>query len=78
MTSRCGGLGCYPLGDGTCRSRSPTTYLTTATIGIHLLLKPKMPFSLLPAVYARSALPSVEDWGGRVGGLGHGDPGHAP
>ncbi|KAK3398563.1 C-type lectin protein [Sordaria brevicollis] len=30
--------------------------------GIHLLAKSKMSFSLIPSVYARSALPSLDDW----------------
>ncbi|KAK4241955.1 hypothetical protein C8A03DRAFT_11784 [Achaetomium macrosporum] len=32
--------------------------------GLHMLAKPKMAFSLIPSVYARSALPSLEDWKG--------------
>ncbi|KAL2256200.1 hypothetical protein VTK26DRAFT_2042 [Humicola hyalothermophila] len=30
--------------------------------GLHMLAKPKMAFSLIPSVYARTALPSLEDW----------------
>ncbi|KAK4191955.1 hypothetical protein QBC35DRAFT_470231 [Podospora australis] len=30
--------------------------------GLHLLTKSKMSFSLMPSVYAHSALPTVEDW----------------
>ncbi|KAL2021332.1 hypothetical protein VTK56DRAFT_7303 [Thermocarpiscus australiensis] len=29
---------------------------------LHLLAKPRMTFSLIPSVYARNALPSLEDW----------------
>ncbi|KAH6631559.1 C-type lectin protein [Chaetomium tenue] len=32
--------------------------------GLHMLAKPKMAFSLIPSVYARTALPSLEDWEG--------------
>ncbi|KAK2613834.1 hypothetical protein N8I77_000713 [Diaporthe amygdali] len=32
--------------------------------GLHMLVKPKMPFSLLPSAYASSALPSLSDWEG--------------
>ncbi|KAL2130440.1 hypothetical protein VTI74DRAFT_6386 [Chaetomium olivicolor] len=32
--------------------------------GVHMLAKPKMAFSLIPSVYARTALPSLEDWEG--------------
>ncbi|KAK3899457.1 hypothetical protein C8A05DRAFT_36918 [Staphylotrichum tortipilum] len=32
--------------------------------GLHMLAKPKMAFSLAPSVYARTALPSLEDWEG--------------
>lgn len=31
-------------------------------IGMHLLAKPKMSFSLIPSLYARNTLPSVADW----------------
>ncbi|KAJ4300534.1 hypothetical protein N0V88_003212 [Collariella sp. IMI 366227] len=31
---------------------------------VHMLTKPKMAFSLIPSVYARSALPSLVDWEG--------------
>ncbi|KAK4140359.1 C-type lectin protein [Dichotomopilus funicola] len=31
---------------------------------LHMLTKPKMSFSLIPSVYARTALPSLEDWEG--------------
>ncbi|KAK4174027.1 C-type lectin protein [Triangularia setosa] len=30
--------------------------------GLHLLTKSKMSFSLIPSLYARSALPTIEDW----------------
>ncbi|GAB1318688.1 Ergothioneine biosynthesis protein 1 [Madurella fahalii] len=30
--------------------------------GLHMLVKPKMPFSLIPSVFARGTLPSLEDW----------------
>ncbi|EFX04429.1 duf323 domain containing protein [Grosmannia clavigera kw1407] len=30
--------------------------------GIHMLSKQKMSFSLLPSIYAKTALPSLEDW----------------
>ena len=33
-----------------------------ALLGLHLLTKPRMSFSLLPSVYAKSTLPSVTDW----------------
>ncbi|KAI3402213.1 hypothetical protein diail_142 [Diaporthe ilicicola] len=32
--------------------------------GLHMLVKPKMPFSLIPPAYAASALPSLSDWEG--------------
>ncbi|KAK4100895.1 hypothetical protein N658DRAFT_426797 [Parathielavia hyrcaniae] len=32
--------------------------------GVHMLAKPKMAYSLVPSVYARTALPSLEDWDG--------------
>jgi L-histidine Nalpha-methyltransferase / hercynylcysteine S-oxide synthase len=37
---------------------SPLTKLA----GLHLLSKPTMPFSLIPSLYADSALPSLDDW----------------
>ncbi|KAK0620319.1 C-type lectin protein [Immersiella caudata] len=30
--------------------------------GLHMLTKPRMSFSLMPSLYARSVLPTVEDW----------------
>ncbi|KAK4130067.1 hypothetical protein BT67DRAFT_452686 [Trichocladium antarcticum] len=30
--------------------------------GLHMITKPKMAFSLIPSVYARTALPLLEDW----------------
>ncbi|ROW14517.1 hypothetical protein VPNG_03158 [Cytospora leucostoma] len=32
--------------------------------GLHMLAKPKMPFSLIPAAYVSSALPTLADWEG--------------
>ncbi|KAL2200321.1 C-type lectin protein [Corynascus similis CBS 632.67] len=32
--------------------------------GLHMLARPKMAFSLIPSVYARTALPSLRDWEG--------------
>lgn len=34
----------------------------SSCIGLHMITKPKMAFSLIPSVYARTALPSLEDW----------------
>lgn len=32
--------------------------------GLHMLAKPKMPFSLIPASYVSSSLPTLDDWAG--------------
>lgn len=32
--------------------------------GLHMLVKPRMPFSLIPSAYASSALPTLSDWEG--------------
>lgn len=37
-------------------------FFCIACLGLHLLTKANMPFSLAPSVYAKSALPSLEEW----------------
>ncbi|KUI54902.1 hypothetical protein VP1G_02197 [Cytospora mali] len=32
--------------------------------GLHMLAKPRMPFSLIPAAYVSSSLPTLDDWAG--------------